>query len=179
MEKRLKKWEWAGAIFCVILAFPLHFAYEAAGGDCPWLAVIVPVNESVWEHLKLMFYPASVFAAIEYFFVGRKFANFFISKALGIFLGMAAIAVAFYTYSGIIGKIFLIADILTYVLGTAVLGIVTYKTVIKGKWSAQRYKYAALILAAIMVVIFAVYTFNPPNISIFQDEAQTSSMLLF
>ena len=39
-----------------------HFLYRAV--PCPLTALLAPVNESVWEHLKLLFYPPLLCALV-------------------------------------------------------------------------------------------------------------------
>lgn len=51
-EKRYFLFTWLGAI---IGGSALHFLYSALPN--PLTALIAPVNESVWEHLKLLYYP--------------------------------------------------------------------------------------------------------------------------
>ncbi|MBR2917047.1 MAG: hypothetical protein IKC07_05565 [Clostridia bacterium] len=127
----------------------------------------VPVNESVWEHLKLLFYPGILLGIIKYFIVGKNYANYFPAKIIGIFIGMFGIVVSFYTYTGIVGENFLIPDILTYVFGAIVMAITTIKITQSGKW--QNWKNLLVIALIVMGVLFAIWTYNPPSLGIFQD----------
>lgn len=60
MGKRLFYWELAGALFTAALGTLLHFVYDWSGG---WgaAAAFSAVNESTWEHMKLLFSPCSCF----------------------------------------------------------------------------------------------------------------------
>lgn len=44
------------ALFSFVIAVPWHQAYDWLGQP-QWLGLLLPRNESVWEHLKLAFYP--------------------------------------------------------------------------------------------------------------------------
>ena len=44
-----------------------HFIYEWSGEN-PIVGAIASVNASVWEHLKLLFFPALFYIIIEYLF---------------------------------------------------------------------------------------------------------------
>ena len=47
-------WSWILAV--VLLGTLWHFAY-AISGDAYFVGLIAPVNESVWEHLKIVYLP--------------------------------------------------------------------------------------------------------------------------
>ena len=64
-RKRALAWELAGVPFIFCIGALLHFVYEWAGAWWP-LALVAAVNESVWEHLKLAFWPSVIYAAVEY-----------------------------------------------------------------------------------------------------------------
>ena len=46
----------AGILCVSILGTLLHFTYRWSGRN-PLIGLIAPVNESVWEHMKLLFFP--------------------------------------------------------------------------------------------------------------------------
>ena len=169
MDREFRRWIYIGAFLTFLISIPLHFLYDFIGGTPMWAGYFLPVNESVWEHLKLLFYPGIIVGVIEYFLVGKNYANFIFAKTMGIFLGMCAIVASFYTYSGVLGENFLIADILTYVIGAIVMALVTIKIVEKGIASDIKYRRLAIILIVFMGIIFAVYTYNPPGLDIFKD----------
>lgn len=50
---KLKKLTILSIIIAFILAFPLHFLYDKV--PCFLTSIISPVNESIWEHMKLLF----------------------------------------------------------------------------------------------------------------------------
>src|SRR5699024_8121367 len=107
MEVFMKlKYHIIGFIFVLIIGSAMHFVYELSGKN-PIVALFAPVNESIWEHLKLLFYPMLVFNIIEYFIYGKDYDNFVAVKATALIIGMFAITASFYTYTGIIGKNFL------------------------------------------------------------------------
>ena len=53
---KIKTWQIITVIICLILGTLLHFTYEWSGEN-PIIALFSAVNESIWEHLKLAFYP--------------------------------------------------------------------------------------------------------------------------
>ena len=60
----LKKIKLLGVIIITILSFISHFAYEV----CPNIifSFIFPVNESIWEHMKILFTSTLIYSLIEY-----------------------------------------------------------------------------------------------------------------
>ena len=91
-----------GFAVTIFLGTILHFIYEWCN-ESRWIAPFSGVNESTWEHMKLLFWPMLIFSVIESFF-RRGRSDFWCIKARGIMLGLAAIPILFYTYNGVIGK---------------------------------------------------------------------------
>ena len=48
-------WEVSGVLFILAIGSALHFVFEWTG-EFTLVAPFVPVNESVWEHLKMAFW---------------------------------------------------------------------------------------------------------------------------
>ena len=119
MQKRLLRWELIGFAFTGAVGTLLHFVYEWAGGD-PLIAAFCAVNESTWEHMKLLFVPFFLFTMVEFIVFAEPLRRFFAAKAASILLGLLAIPVIFYSLGGMFGKtpdwvniaIFFLADAL-------------------------------------------------------------------
>ena len=146
----------------------LHFAY-AISGNSSIVALIAPVNESVWEHLKLLFFPAMLMLVIEYFIYGRKIPNFVSSRIISVICGMAAIVILFYTYSGILGYNVPAVDIALFFVGVAVNAAVSYLVISSGVYSTHGWKLFFIALACAIAAMFIVFTFFTPEIGIFRD----------
>lgn len=65
MQKRLLRWELIGFAFTGAVGTLLHFVYEWTGGN-PLIAAFCAVNESTWEHMKLLFVPFFLFTMVEF-----------------------------------------------------------------------------------------------------------------
>ena len=52
IDKSIYTWEIIGTFFIIIAGSLLHFVYEWTGYS-DIMGLFTPVNESVWEHLKL------------------------------------------------------------------------------------------------------------------------------
>jgi len=165
---KLKKPQIAGFIVTVVIGTALHFAYEWAGENLI-VGVFSAVNESVWEHLKLLFVPMLVFGIVEYFLFGRKLENFIPIRFLSILLGMAIIVVGFYTCTVIIGRDFLIADILLFIIAGYAAYRFSYKMLRTEEFSSSFSKGLAIMGLLFLMACFAAFTFAPPHIQLFLD----------
>lgn len=59
-------------IFVMILGTLLHFTFEWSGNST-FVASFSAVNESTWEHLKLLFFPMLLTTILGYFLIGKNF----------------------------------------------------------------------------------------------------------
>lgn len=98
-----------------ILGSALHFLYGISGEN-PFAALIAPVNESTWEHLKLLFFPVLFLSVTEYWIRRPRAAPFFASRLAGILFGMLIIIVLFYLYTGLLHRDIFAADILIFLV---------------------------------------------------------------
>lgn len=126
-----------------------------------------PVNESVWEHLKLSFFPMLFFGSIEYLIIGKMFENFIASKTIGILTSIIFTIISFYTYSGIIGTHILIIDIIIFVLSIIIGELFAYYLIKSQSFSHTELKKISLIILVILLVMFIYFTNNQPNLNIF------------
>lgn len=143
-----------------------HFVYNWSG-ESPIVGAIAPVNESVWEHLKLLFFPALFYFAVEFFLCRERYENLIPAGVIGIFAGMLTITAFFYTYTGVLGFDLPSLDIFSYFLGLGVTLFVKSRILRKKSFSSKTAKYLSLILTAVTAVLFGVWSFYPPRLGIF------------
>lgn len=166
--KKLFCWELAGGIFVLIFGSLLHFVYGWTG-DNPVVGALAPVNESTWEHLKLLIVPMILFTIVEYFAVGRKFSGFLPAKAMALALGMLAIVTIFYTYAGIVGRNFLWADILTFAVAVVLSYRYSWRAVVRKPEASRKRQIAALCVLGGILLVTVLFTYVTPEIGLFQD----------
>ena len=127
------------------------------------------VNESVWEHMKLVFVPLFFLTLGEVFFLGRQWPNFLVSRALSTMVGTALVPVLYYTYSGITGTHTLWADILVFVLAVlaafALEGVLLRRGWMEAGWSQA----VGLLALWALAFLFVLWTYRPPQLPLFQD----------
>jgi hypothetical protein len=78
-NKKVLIYEIAGTAFIIFLGSAFHFTYEFSGRFAI-VGAFSAVNESVWEHLKLAFWPSLIWLLIEYLPIKKLTNNFFESK---------------------------------------------------------------------------------------------------
>lgn len=102
MRRKLFFWELGGFLFTGALGVLLHFVYEWSGGSA-LAACVSAVNESTWEHMKLLFVPVFLFSLVQICLMGRNYPNLPAVRALSVLTGLTLIPVLFYTYTGALG----------------------------------------------------------------------------
>ena len=152
-------------IFTLIIGTLLHFTYVWFNNNII-VASFSAVNESTWEHLKLIFFPMLITIVISYFYLGSDFEKYLCSKTIGIIIGMLFITVFFYTYTGIIGTNYAIINILTFILAIILSEYLTYR-IIKSNYTFN--KHSSIIVLLLLLLLFVFFTYFPPKINYFKD----------
>ncbi len=167
-ERRVIFWyELAGMILIIIFGSMLHFTFEWSGNQ-PIVGVFSAVNESVWEHLKIAFWPTLMYAIFEYYrYLSKKTNNFFFAKTIGIYAIMLIIPIIFYSYTFFTEEN-LIIDILSFVFAITVGQLLSFKFFTFKKLS-KSLELISLVALVILALAFVVFTFYPPQIQLFQD----------
>lgn len=167
MKKAIPYWQMVGFVFTAVVGTFLHFLFDWTGGNVV-VALFSAVNESIWEHLKLLFYPMLAFAVIEYFFWGKEIGSFWCIKLIGILIGLTLIPVAYYTYTGILG---INADWFNITLFFLAAGAVYWveTKLFERQYTCRIGSKMAFALICLIAAAFTVFTFIPPHIPLFED----------
>lgn len=167
---KLLKIELIVTILELILGTLLHFIYEWSGNNVI-IASFSAVNESVWEHLKLVFYPMLILGVIEYYFVKNIANNYIEAKAIGIFTAISFIVISFFTYTGIIGTNFFIIDILIFIISIILGEWTSYKLMKRKNESTIQTKILAGGILIFLLSCFIIFTYVTPQVNLFRDFA--------
>ncbi|HHU23512.1 MAG: DUF6512 family protein [Bacilli bacterium] len=153
-------------VFMIVLGTLMHFAYQLSNQN-PIVGMFVPINESVWEHLKLLFFPGLFYFLGETFFQKEKLPHQWIAFIFSQFKGLIFIPTSFYTYTGIIGKHFLIIDIVIFVLAVFLSNRLKYR-LLKEKRDYPRWTNPFVVMAVLVLIgLFWGFTFFPPALPFF------------
>ena len=166
MNRSLRLWQLFGFGVTALGGTLLHFLYDWLG-ETSWIAPFSGVNESTWEHMKLLFWPMLAYAAVLIrFFRDRK--DFWCVKLRGILLGLTLIPVLFYTYNGVVGPSPDWLNITIFFVSAATVYLYEVRLLEKGTVACRSPK-AAVMLLCLIGVLFGIFTFLTPEIGIFRD----------
>lgn len=173
-KKLLKRWSIAATIFMMLIGTLSHFAYEFSGNNCI-VGIFTPLSESVWEHLKLAFYPLLIFSILDWFFIKDIANNYFIGKALGIITCSLFIVIVFYAYNYFVHHSIIFVDISLFFIGCILSQIVCYK-IFTHKSLGINIEVLGIVLIILQISLFTIFTFNPPkNLDLFKNPVEASS----
>ena len=166
MKRSIGLWQFVGFAVTALCGTVLHFLYDWLG-EAVWIAPFSGINESTWEHMKLLFWPLLLFAIVQsFFFRDRK--DFWCVKLRGILLGMILIPAIFYTYNGAIGKSPDWLNITIFFIAAALVFL--YETRLFHKENLRcRSSKVAIAMLCVLALLFVIFTFATPEISIFKD----------
>ena len=159
----LKKFCVIGFIVTSVLGIISHFVYEWTGGGF-LIGLFFPVNESTWEHMKLVFFPMLLFSLVAGKKMERKYPCIYNAMFTGILVGLALIPTLFYTYSGILGFDVAWVNIAVYLLSVLVAYLVVYRVAMT---CSNKNPMILRIVIYAFLVAFMVFTVYPPELGVF------------
>jgi hypothetical protein len=168
LQKRtILNYELFGMLFISLLGGLLHFTFELSGYQ-PIVGLFSAVNESVWEHLKLGFWPALLYSIIEYRQIKKETNNFFLAKTVVPYAIAAIIPLIFYSYTSITGESIFLIDILSFFAAVIIGQFLSYR-LLTHKQLPDKLENVAILALLLLGVAFTVFTFYPPHLPPFQD----------
>ena len=168
MRKRLFFWELAGFLFTSAVGSLLHFVYEWSGGSLA-AAVVSAVNESTWEHMKLLFVPMFLFSVMQVCVLGKTYPNFLAVRAVSIVTGLTLIPVLYYTYTGAWGQMRDWANIAVFFLAALGAFLLDCSLLRRNRLSSPWQQVLGLVMLWALAFCFAWCTFRPFHIALWRD----------
>ena len=163
MYRIIRRKDFPYILITIITGLLAHCAYEYSGKN-PVTALIAPIYESVWEHLKLLFFPFLLSSLAEYYLRRPTLADFFAARFVGVWAGMLSIVFLYYGYSGIIGRNFTPVDILLFIIGVIAAYYASGKF---GKRLRCQEPLTIFLCWAFSVLLFFIFTCFPPELPLF------------
>lgn len=156
--------------FVTLLGVLLHFTYEWSGNNF-FVGLFSAVNESTWEHLKLVFFPMLVLTTWNIFNIKKSFRctdalkeQFLPVRTLSILATMLFIVIIFYTFTGVTGKNVDFINIAIYFL-TIAFGFFIEKRIYKN--GAFINNTASIAILLVFTFLFFIFSYHSPNVGIF------------
>lgn len=166
---KLKRYTIIGIIFVLITGTISHFVYEWSGNNT-LVGFLFPINESVWEHMKLLFFPMLFYSFYMIYKLEPDYPCIASSAMFGVLLGTFLIPVTFYTYSGILGYTSIFFDIGIFIVSVLLAFIAVYRLTLSCKLVSYELLFKLLIL--IVAMCFFAFTYHPLNIGIFIEPTE-------
>lgn len=166
MKRNISLWQFAGFSLCSLGGTLLHFLYEWTGNSI-LSAPFSAVNESVWEHMKLLYVPLMIFALVQ----SRFFADckqFWCIKLYGTAAGLLTIPAVYYTYNGAIGRSPDWVNITIFFIAVAVTCI-TETHLFRQNACRRCRAWLAITVLCVIGGLFILFTFIPPTLPLFRD----------
>lgn len=167
MKRSLGVRKLAGFMFVSVAGTFLHFLYDITGRNMA-AGLLSAVNESIWEHMKLIFYPMLLVSLAEHRLVKEDRARLRCSTLAGILLALMLIPVLYYSYTGILG---ISADWFNVTIFFIAAGA-AYWLAYRIESSAGRCRISIklwVLMLLMMAGVFTAATFYPPRIPLFRD----------
>lgn len=166
MKQNLMLWQFSGFALSSLGGTILHFLYEWTNKSV-LIAPFSGVNESTWEHMKLLYFPLLIFALIQsrYF---KEYKNYWCIKLVGILAGLVSIPILFYTYNGTFGKSPDWLNITIFFISTAIAFLIEAWLFYKNNLRCKR-PWLAFLIICLIGVLFVIFTFATPKIPLFKD----------
>ena len=163
--KKVRNFQIFSTIFTFIVGTLLHFTFELSGSNLKF-AIFSAINESTWEHLKLLYFPMLLSTIFGIILFKNRIPNFLCSKTIGLLTSMCFTIIFFYTYTGVLGNNIAFIDISSFFIATLLGEYVGYKLILS-KFNCNN-KVSIIVLLALFIS-FLVFTYFTPNIGIFKD----------
>ena len=164
-----RQWIYIGIPVLFVAGAFMHYFYSLSRKNI-LVGLVSPVNESVWEHLKLIFLPMMLWWGVYYIIRGKELSidsnRWFTAGLVSLMVSMIGIIFLYYFYTGAFGKKSVLVDI----------GILFVALFIGQTLSFHIYQhfkgihvYFVFLIVCIIFCILALCTFNPPHIPLFQE----------
>jgi hypothetical protein len=168
MRKRLFYWELAGFLFVGAAGTLLHYVYDWSGGNAI-VASFSAVNESTWEHIKLLFFPLFLFSVIQVCAIGKNYPDLLAVRAVSTLAGLALIPILFYTYTGVLGYDVTWVDIAIFFLADLGTFWLDFRLLRRGRFDRRWQQVAGLIVLWALAFCFVWCTFHPVHLALWRD----------
>ncbi len=166
IEKNILNYSVIGYIIIVIVGTLLHYLYDWTGENLI-VGFFSAVNESIWEHMKLLFFPAVAYGFFFSTVLSRQYPCIEPAYFLSVIIATFVIPVLFYVYTGLLGRSYIFFDILIFFIAVLILFLLTYAL----SRSRKLCKYLMLVRRVILALIVAFMTFSylTPKFGIFME----------
>lgn len=164
----LKKIKIIGIIVIFLLTVLFHFLYDLFPNII--FSFFFPVNESIWEHMKLLYTGIIVWSILEYYILKKKnikVNNFIYQTFLTAFSSIPLYLIIYLPLYSLFGEnMFISIGLLLLVI--IVEEIFSYY-LLKDDTKEKLFNKISIVLIILFFMVFIALTYNPPKNYIFYD----------
>ena len=157
-----------GLCFTLAAGTLLHFLYRWTG-RCAAVGLFAPVNESIWEHLKMLVVPMLLYGLVERRGYAAALPNFWPVRFLSILLGMGILAGGYALYEAAGGRGSLAAGILDFLAGVGIAYLFSARLLQTARFSSRGARQLTQLGIALLLAVLMVFTWFPPHCRLFLD----------
>ena len=165
LKKRIDIYQFIAFTFTCLFGSLLHFLYDISGNQ-KLIAVFSAVNESTWEHMKIMFFPLFASSLILSRLLKDR-RDFWLIKFKGLIISLSLIPILFYSYKGILGFNVDLINVAIFYISAAMGYIYETRLFSKQESAVKNSKY--FIFYCLIGLLFVVFTFFTPRLGVFLD----------
>ena len=163
----LKKTRIYAIIGIFIITFITHFIFELYPNIL--ISIFFPVNESIWEHMKMIFTSILIYSPIDKIILNKhelKYNNFLLQVFITAFIAIPLYLIIYIPVYKIFNDNLLISIIILLIV-YIIIEILSYYILTYKQINIPNYIIISLII--IIYLIFTYLTYNPPKNYIFYD----------
>lgn len=158
------------AIFAICVIF--HYIYKWSGYN-EIIGAIAPINESIFQHIKMTFIPTILFYLITYFIFRKKYIinkdKWAIYPLITFIITGIIITIIYYTLKYGFNISAMIIDILSLFIGLVLSSIINIKLEISNTNFKIPY-YISIITLVIVFGILLYFNYYPLEVNFFYDK---------
>lgn len=163
------KYSISGFIIISILGTLAHFIYDWTD-QSKIAGLFFAVNESTWEHMKLVFFPMIVYSLFIRIKLNKIIPEATPSILIATISGTCIIPVLYYTYTGILGYMLTFLNIAIFYISTACAFIVFY--LLTTRSNPEELNIILYFITTLFTCMFFLFSYNAPDLGIFIDPAK-------
>lgn len=156
-----------GAAAEFALATLLHFLWKWTHEFLP-VAVFASVNESVWEHIKILSWAFLAWSIAEYYILRPAPRRLLIARTAGVLTVITLTVCFFYVYSGVLGRAVMWIDLVSAALWLLAGEFVSIRVLNSPARIDVYWLFSAAIMALVLVMLLC-FTASAPHIGLFRD----------
>lgn len=167
----LKRLKVISVLIAFALCFPLHFLYDKL--PCFLTSIFAPVNESIWEHMKILFGSIILTEIIQKIYIiikHKNIKNICFSNFIGALLSIPIYLIIFLPFYSFIGENMVLA-ISIMVITIIIAEFISYKIILIKDLKLEN---ITIFFVILIYIYFTLLTYYPIKNNLFIDKKTSS-----